>query len=66
MEVVFFAIVKHDHQCCRCWIFCFFKEGLLALGDIDEYLMASEQKAKKFDLGEMNLYVQNKLSSLPQ
>ena len=43
-----------------------FKDGLLALDDIDEYLMASEQKAKKFDLGEMNLYVQNKLPSLPQ
>ena len=38
-----------------------FKEGLLTLDNIDEYLAACEQKAKEFDLGEMNLYVQNKL-----
>ena len=43
-----------------------FKEGLLTLDNIDEYLAACEQKAKEFDLGEMNLYVQNKLSNLPQ
>lgn len=42
------------------------KEGLLTLDNIDEYLAACEQKAKEFDLGEMNLYVQNKLSNLPQ
>ncbi len=42
------------------------KEGLLTLDNIDEYLAACEQKAKKFDLGEMNLYVQNELSSLSQ
>ena len=46
--------------------FLLFKAGLLTLDNIDEYLAACEQKAKEFDLGEMNLYVQNKLSNLPQ
>jgi hypothetical protein len=41
------------------------KKGLLTLDNIDEYLAACEQRAKEFDLVEMNSYVQNRLSDLP-